>query len=386
MNHKLISGLAFGDEGKGTVVDYLCSTQDVCAVVRFNGGAQAAHNVVRPDGRHHTFAQFGSGTFVPRVKTHLSRFMMVNPGNLLRENAHLVELGVVDALERLTVDEDCLITTDLHRTGNQVREQRRGVGRHGSCGLGIGETQEFALRYPQWALRAKHLADRGQTLLRLRLLRNYYKSVHGIPPMSDGWLELVGDSLVKDGAHFRVVSGDYLGELLGSGTCVFEGAQGVLLDQDKGYNPYTTWSKTTFENAETLLAEHGEQGRRIGVTRSYFTRHGPGPFVTEGPVDVGVEAHNGFGEWQGAWRTGNLDLVAVQYAVEACGGVDEVIVTHLDAPPMPVCVRYDAEGSPVLEDVVDIVEAIEIATGAPVTVESYGPTWKDKYETAHARR
>lgn len=380
MIHPCVVGLSLGDEGKGTIVDYLCSTQDVCAVVRFNGGAQAAHNVVRPDGQHHTFAQFGSGAFVPGVRTHLSRFMMVNPGNLLRENAHLVELGIEDALDRLSVDEDCLITTDLHITGNRVREQRRGrYGRHGSCGQGIGETQEFALAHPHWALRAWHLRSEEQIHLRLRYLNEYYVTVHGIPPVSEEVLGLMGMNLLEDGAALHVVSGDYLGGLLNWGTCVFEGAQGVLLDQDKGYNPYTTWSKTTFENAETLLAEHGHTARRIGVVRSYFTRHGPGPFVTEGPVSGTEEKHNGFGEWQGAWRTGNLDLVALEYAVAACGGVDEIAVTHLDVPAMPVCTRYDAEGRPVLEDV-DVVRAIEKVTGAPVTIKSYGPTHKDKVD------
>ena len=69
----LLAGLGFGDEGKGTVTDYLVRTHSAKMVVRYNGGAQAAHNVVLPDGRHHTFAQFGSGTFVPGVRTHLSR-------------------------------------------------------------------------------------------------------------------------------------------------------------------------------------------------------------------------------------------------------------------------------------------------------------------------
>ena len=88
MNHVIVVDLGYGDSGKGGVVDWLCanpgvgwlgSAGPVHAVVRFNGGAQAAHNVVTPDGRHHTFAQFGSGSFTPGVRTHLSRFMLVDP-------------------------------------------------------------------------------------------------------------------------------------------------------------------------------------------------------------------------------------------------------------------------------------------------------------------
>ena len=66
----------------------------VHAVVRFNGGAQAAHNVVAAGGQPHTFAQFGSGTFTPGVRTYLSRFMLVDPLALAAEADHLTSLGV----------------------------------------------------------------------------------------------------------------------------------------------------------------------------------------------------------------------------------------------------------------------------------------------------
>ena len=73
----LVVDLAFGDCGKGTVVDYLTRRYDAGVVVRFNGGPQAGHNVVTSDERHHTFSQFGSGTFVAGVRTVLSRFVLI---------------------------------------------------------------------------------------------------------------------------------------------------------------------------------------------------------------------------------------------------------------------------------------------------------------------
>ena len=76
---RVIIGLGFGDEGKGSCVDYNVRAHEADLIVRFNGGAQCAHAVVLEDGRHHTFAQFGSGTLVPGCRTHLSRFMLVNP-------------------------------------------------------------------------------------------------------------------------------------------------------------------------------------------------------------------------------------------------------------------------------------------------------------------
>jgi len=128
---------------------------------------------------------------------------------------------------------------------------------------------------------------------------------------------------------------------------VFEGAQGVLLDEWRGFHPYTTWSTTTFANAETLLAEAGETAVRLGVVRCYLTRHGPGPFVTEDPTLEIPEPHNGTGTWQGAFRIGHPDAVALRYAGEVAGGLDGVALTHLDVAArhrLRVCRAYLADG------------------------------------------
>ncbi|MFI0789171.1 adenylosuccinate synthetase [Streptomyces lydicus] len=121
-----------------------------------------------------------------------------------------------------------------------------------------------------------------------------------------------------------------------TGRLVLEGAQGVLLDEWHGFHPYTTWSTTTFAGAERLLAEAGRphSALRLGVVRTCTTRHGPGPLVTEDPAPLRAqpEPHNGHGRWQGAFRAGHFDAVAHSYAVEVCGGVAALAVTHLDAP------------------------------------------------------
>ena len=157
MKHAIVVDLGYGDAGKGSTVDWLCSpgraersraASRIRAVVRFNGGAQAGHNVVTPDGRHHTFAQFGAGTF-HGVPTHLSRFMLVEPFALAAEAAHLAELGIGNPFALLSADSRALITTPYHRAANRVRESARdrtpGSARHGTCGMGIGETVSFSL-------------------------------------------------------------------------------------------------------------------------------------------------------------------------------------------------------------------------------------------------
>ncbi len=387
----IVVDLGFGDSGKGTVVDRLCAQGSARAVVRFNGGAQAAHNVVTVDGRHHTFAQFGSGTFTPGVRTHLSRFMLVDPLALAAEAGHLRSLGVTDALDRLTVDASALLTTPYHRAVNRARELARGGERHGSCGMGIGETASYALEHPE----APRAGDCRSPVRLRRLLRQVHDWALGefpsadVPPVDD-----CVEAFLAFGATVRIVGDTFLPGLLRSVPTVFEGAQGVLLDEWHGFHPYTTWSTTTFANALELL--DGVEALRLGVVRKYMTRHGPGPFVTEDTALDLPERHNGHGVWQGSFRVGHFDAVALRYALDVTGGVDGLAVTHLDAPPVRMCISYDAleriplhtkdleaQGrltrrlmrmSPVYEGWASGPADIGQALSTPVLLESYGPT------------
>ena len=78
MKISVVIGANYGDEGKGLATDYLASQGTKSLVVRFNGGAQAGHTVVTPDGCRHVFHHFGSGVFA-EADTFLSKFFIVNP-------------------------------------------------------------------------------------------------------------------------------------------------------------------------------------------------------------------------------------------------------------------------------------------------------------------
>ncbi|HEY4421598.1 MAG TPA: adenylosuccinate synthetase [Pseudonocardia sp.] len=394
-DHLAIVDLGYGDAGKGTVVDTLCAAGGVRAVLRFNGGAQAAHNVVTEDGRHHTFAQFGSGT-LRGVPTHLTRFTVVDPVALAAEAA---ALG--DPFELLTVDGDALLATPWHRAANQRREERQ---RHGSCGMGVGETMAYAISHAN--------APRARDVLARPVLRRKLAAAAadlgpcGVP------IDDVVDAFVAFGQRVRIVDSGFTERLLDSGPCVFEGAQGVLLDEWRGWHPHTTWSTTTFDNVSALCSSF----RRIGVVRTYTTRHGAGPFVTADRALDLPEAHNGTGEWQREFRVGHFDAVAHRYAVSVAGGVDGLAVTHLDAPArcagLRVCTSYEVDGE-IWERIVPgperdleyqsrVTEALfrarmgslrrpedwagEIGAllGAPVVVESFGPRSSDKRVAALA--
>jgi adenylosuccinate synthase len=116
-------------------------------------------------------------------------------------------------------------------------------------------------------------------------------------------------------------------------TVIFEGAQGVLLDADAGFHPFTTWSRCTAANAFELITEMapGSGVFQIGVMRSYAVRHGPGPLPTETDVlTTIISEHNEYNEWQGAVRYGWFDAVLARYALSLTGRIDSLAVTHLD--------------------------------------------------------
>jgi adenylosuccinate synthase len=377
----------------------------------------------------HAFAQFGSGTFAG-TPTFLSRFMLVDPLALTAEAEHLRRLGVPDPLALLTVDREALLTTPYHRAANQAREEARGSGRHGSCGMGIGETARYALEYPLDAPRAGDLTAPAALRRKLTLLRDRLAGSAGAGPSAAPLPQDVADVFRAVAARLTLAGEGDLARLLRRGPAVFEGAQGVLLDEWRGFHPYTTWSTTTFANAETLLAEAGLAGTeagtgagpavRLGVTRTYQTRHGPGPFPTADPALAVTEPHNGDGRWQGPFRAGHLDAVALGYACAVTGGVDAVALTHLDTarrlaaghgaqrlrvgrgyriggrtvprlepgPPQDLDYQrlltetllaarpvYDAGDGPAPEDWPDVVAEI---AHAPVAVCSYGPAAGDK--------
>jgi adenylosuccinate synthase len=136
MTIQLVLGLGFGDEGKGSLVDWLARrAKSPPLVVRFNGGPQAQHHVVTDDGRVHCFAQLGSASFVDGSRTHLAHDMAVDPFALHAEIAEFA--GPVD----VTIDPRCVVVTPWHAIVNRIRESLRGAGRHGTTGRGIREAK-----------------------------------------------------------------------------------------------------------------------------------------------------------------------------------------------------------------------------------------------------
>jgi adenylosuccinate synthase len=362
----LVAGLGFGDCGKGSIVDYLCRKYESKLVVRYNGGAQAAHNVVLSDRRHHCFSQWGSGTLAG-AKTYLSKYMLVNPTFMLPEGEHLVSLGVTDAFERMFIDYNALVTTPFHVSLNRLRETHRRLSstlEHGTCGMGIGETVDWANKFPSWAIRMRDFSNPNALLgklemLRIETLRSARELLREWPKdknveidldiledaeTSDRFISTTQELLKRGVTVVKPLDRDFLED-----TIIFEGAQGVLLDEEWGFHPHTTWSDCTFGNALKLVKQFsgtkGAKVTRLGVTRPYHTRHGKGPLPSERD-DLEIKDHNTTGEWQGSFRLGYFDFVMARYARFVIEGLDGIAINHLDQVngPQKVCIAHNFQG------------------------------------------
>lgn len=386
----VVTDLGFGDAGKGTIVDYLTRRYSAHTVVRYNGGPQAAHTVVCSDGRYHTFSQFVSGMFVPETQTLLSRFMLINPLNMLKEARHLQACGVPNALQRVQIDRRALVITPFQRAMNRLREIARAGERHGSCGEGVGECMADSLNYGYDLLCAGDLAERDTIRRKLQFMRaaklEELAALQDCLPQTEDvqrecaifhdsdYLEVCQDVYLHFSDCVDIIDETAVRALFAQpGTLIFEGAQGILLDENYGFAPYTTWSTTTCANADELLEEHDYAGQiiRLGVMRTYATRHGAGPFPTADHALASLlpEPHNPWNSWQREFRVGHSDLVMTRYSRDIAGNLDCVAITHADRladlPEWRVCTAYRYRGesvdlSPYFEHSADNIHALRI--------------------------
>lgn len=301
-----VIGANFGDEGKGLLTDYLCAGRPRSLVIRFNGGAQAGHTVVTPSGYRHVFHHVGSGDLAG-ADTYLSRFFIVNPLLWLSEHREL------QSAQRLLVHPDAMLSTPYDMLFNRALERARGAHRHGSCGLGIWET---ALRCRTTEYRttvADLFSPAGRS--RLRDVRRYFvtRSLELAVSLREieGWdSAALWDDYVTACEVFRL-SVSLTEQPAGYENIVFEGAQGLLLDErHPTYFPYVTGSRTGLDNVQVLCAELnlGSDVEAVYVTRGYMTRHGPGPLPFEDGELKYRDTTNGPNEYQGPLRFGHLDV------------------------------------------------------------------------------
>lgn len=385
----VVIGAAWGDEGKGLLTDYHCSRHLNNGlkplVVRFNGGAQAGHTVFAPDGRRHVFHHFGSGSFLG-VPTYLSQYFIMNPFLWEMEYNELKKLGVYP---RVFGDIRAFVTTPYDMMLNELKA--KGLGVNDTCGAGINETVTRCLSHPEfkttfnftkndmhtqlliikekyWSMRVQELVN--QFNLNPEVVEKYNNLAQNDGIMSNYLeaYEFMSKNTTKFNPNISFLDGFDL---------IFEGAQGLLLDEKHEFFPYVTRSRTGLDNVLSISKELGiDQLDVTYVMRSYMTRHGDGPFPTASNKMKYEDDTNIPNQYQGSLVFGSLDLNLISTAIKKDLAKAEhekikvnttVAVTHLDQT-----------GGGLMSDRLyhapEIKSVITEKFGAKKGLKSFGPT------------
>ncbi len=347
-----IVGAQWGDEGKGKIVDLLAEQAD--AIVRFQGGNNAGHTIVR-DGEEFKFHLVPSGILYPGKRCIIGNGVVIDPGVLTGEIDALRARGVDTSGLRISANAHLIMP--YHLLLDTAGETKLGKLQIGTTRRGIG---------PAYADKAARLGIRVQDLLDEKILKK--KITAAIDPKrlslrpfnKDPSLDL--QSMTEAYLTFGHRLERYIADtarlvwdaLDAERLVIFEGAQGALLDIDHGTYPFVTSSNPV---AGAACVGAGVGPRDIdevwGIAKAYVTRVGAGPFPTELDDDLGEEIRRRGGEFGTttgrARRTGWLDIVALRYAARI-NGLTSLAITKLDVlsgfDKIMVCTRYrGAEGA-----------------------------------------
>lgn len=322
MKARVVIGANFGDEGKGLVTDYLCA-QGAGVVVRFNGGAQAGHTVITPERERHVFHHFGSGTFC-EVPTFLSQFFVCNPILFFEELKQLQDLGF---RPEVYAHPECLITTFMDMLINQHKETDRGSKRHGSCGVGFHETIVRS-KVPELKITIGDLWNGVNIQGVADELCGKYSKFRTGKTFDDSRAVKAFLECCESFAQYVQPAG--IGSFIDP---VFEGAQGLLLDQNrKEFFPHVTHSNTGMENVNILCAQAGIKEKEIYyVSRTYLTRHGAGPLPGEDRELQYEDETNMPNTFQGSIRFAPLFENGLRgRCSEDCKQEYKLVLTHCD--------------------------------------------------------
>ncbi|MFD5824567.1 adenylosuccinate synthase [Lentzea sp. NPDC060358] len=347
----VLIGAQWGDEGKGKATDIL--GERVQWIVRYQGGNNAGHTVVLPDGQKFALHLIPSGILTPGVKNVIGNGVVVDPGVLLEELAGLEEKNVDTS--SLLISSDAHLIMPYHVAIDKVTERYLGKAKIGTTGRGIGPCYQDKLA--RVGVRAQDLLDekilRQKVEAALDFKNQVLVKVYNRKALDP---DQVVDQVLERGQHFVHRIADtrlLLNQALDRDEIVLlEGSQGTLLDVDHGTYPFVTSSNPTSGGAAVGSGVGPTRiNTVIGILKAYTTRVGSGPFPTELNDDMGefLRKQGGeFGVTTGrSRRTGWFDAVIARYASRV-NGITDYFLTKLDVlsglEKVPVCVGYEVDG------------------------------------------
>ncbi|VVE25867.1 adenylosuccinate synthetase [Pandoraea aquatica] len=377
----VVIGTQWGDEGKGKVVDWL--TDHAQGVVRFQGGHNAGHTLII-GGKKTILRLIPSGIMHKDVTCYIGNGVVLSPEALFKEIEELESAGL-NVCGRLRISEACTLILPYHVAIDQAREARRGAGKIGTTGRGIGPAYED--KVGRRALRVQDLFDPKAFAERLRENLDYHNFVLtqylGAPAVD---FQETLDKMLSYAERLRPMIADVSQELYAVNRegkkLLFEGAQGTLLDIDHGTYPFVT-SSNCVAGAASAGAGVGPQQLHyvLGITKAYCTRVGAGPFPSElydadNPARqeaIGLQlatVGKEFGSVTGRpRRTGWMDAAALKRSIQI-NGVTGLCMTKLDVldglETVRLCVGYKIDG-----------KAIDILPRGAVDVARCEPVYED---------
>ncbi|MDQ1257605.1 MAG: adenylosuccinate synthase [Candidatus Hydrogenedentes bacterium] len=347
----VITGMQWGDEGKGKIVDYITRGADM--VVRHQGGNNAGHTVV-VNGEQTVLHIVPSGILHPAAINVIGNGTVIDPAVLIGELDGLAAAGVsVDG--RLFISDCAHVIMPHHKALDVAQEKFRGKNRIGTTGRGIGPA--YADKADRSGIRIGDLIEPKRFAARLETVLAYKNAVlqNAFGEAAQDF-QTVYDEYAAYGERLKPYVADTVAlvheAVAGDKKIVFEGAQGCMLDIDHGTFPYVT-SSTTLSSGACTGAGVGPKaiGGVIGIVKAYTTRVGEGPFPTE-LLDATGEELRARGHEYGATtgrprRCGWLDCVQLRRAV-MLNGATGIALTKPDVLDtfgcIKVCVSYRVGG------------------------------------------
>jgi adenylosuccinate synthase len=347
----VLVGAQWGDEGKGKVTDLLGDR--VGYVVRYQGGNNAGHTIVTPDGQKFATRLLPSGVITPGCVPVIGNGVVIDPAALIDELDELNARGVDTS--RLLISADAHLVMPYHRMLDKLAERYLGDNRIGTTGRGIGPT--YGDKIARLGIRVQDLLDPGILAKKLAgalreknqvLVKVYNRKPIDADAVCEEYLGYA-ERLRSHITDTRLV----LDRALADGRNVLlEGGQGTLLDLDHGTYPFVTSSNPTSGGACVGSGIPPTRiDRVVGIIKTYLTRVGSGPFPTELDDDMGEYLRKIGGEFGvntgRARRCGWFDAVIGRFAVRV-NGITDLVATKLDVlselPKVPICVAYEVDG------------------------------------------
>ena len=347
----VLIGAQWGDEGKGKATDLLGGRLQW--VVRYQGGNNAGHTVVLPNGDKFALHLIPSGILTPGVRNVIGNGVVVDPGVLLTELAGLEDRGVDTS--NLLLSADAHLIMPYHVAIDKVTERYLGARKIGTTGRGIGPCYQDKIA--RVGVRAADVLDekiltqkveaalefKNQVLAKIynRKALDPQQVVDEVLAQAEGFRHRITDTRLE--LNLALERGE---------TVLLEGSQGTLLDVDHGTYPYVTSSNPTSGGAAVGSGIGPTKITTVlGILKAYTTRVGSGPFPTELFDESGEYLAVTGGEvgvtTGRARRTGWFDAVIARYATRV-NGITDYFLTKLDVlsslETVPICVAYEVDG------------------------------------------